>query len=435
MNYGLWLRSPVIFNNNLDRRNFLIASGKSLLTASVLGTYFSDPAYPQALQTQIPQKPLKLTALDAPSEKETAPLPTPIEPRKRIGYALVGLGHLTLEELLPAFASCKYSKPVALVSGDPGKAATVAAQYGIDSNHIYNYQNYDEIKNNPAIDVVYIVLPNSMHEEFTIRAARAGKHVLCEKPMATTVSAAERMVEACKTARKKLMVAYRIQYEPHNRKVQEWVRNEKFGKVRLIESVNAQNIGDPGQWRLKKSLSGGGALPDIGIYCLNTIRFLLGEEPEAVTASLYRTSGDPRFREVEEAVLFQLFFPGGAIANCSSSYSVHESRRYRCYADKGGWMGMDPAFSYQGLRQEASKAEGEMEIRQEVFIGDKNQFALEIDHMSQCILNDKRPYTPGEEGLQDLKIIEAIYKSAETGKRTQLETFREKDVFRGDMIQ
>jgi predicted dehydrogenase len=375
--------------------------------------------------------PVQLSSIHAESEKKSGPIPAPLNPDKRIGYALVGLGHLTLEELLPAFSSCKYSKPIALVSGDADKAKKVATQYGISEKNIYNYENYDSIKDNPEINAVYIVLPNGMHEEYTLRAAAAGKHVLCEKPMANNSRQAQNMIDACKKAGKKLMVAYRIQYEPHNRLAQKWVREKKFGAIKLIESVNAQNIGDPKQWRLNKNLAGGGTLPDIGIYCLNTIRFLLGEEPEQVLASSYTTPGDPRFKEVEEAVLFQLRFPSGALANCSTSYGVHQTRRYRCYGDKGGYFGLDPAFAYERLQMEGAYAEGEQEIKISPELSEKNQFALEIDHFSECIMENKQPYTPGEEGLQDHKIMEAIYESAQAGKIVKLNNVDKMDAFRG----
>jgi predicted dehydrogenase len=301
----------------------------------------------------------------------------------------------------------------------------------VAESSIYDYQNFDTIRDNPEIGAVYIVLPNGMHKEFTLRAAAAGKHVLCEKPMANSSEEARQMIDACKAAGKYLMIAYRIQYEAHNRLAQQWLRGEKFGKVKLIESVNVQNIGDPAQWRLNKKLAGGGALADIGIYCLNTIRFLVGEEPEQVMASMYSTPGDPRFKEVEEELLFQLSFPGGVRANCSTSYGVHQSRKYCCYADNGGWFGLDPAFAYRGLRMISSHADGNQEIRQQIDLGEKNQFALEIDHFSDCILNAKQPYTPGEEGLQDHVIMEAIYESARTGKPVQLEKISSPDTFRG----
>jgi predicted dehydrogenase len=421
------------FEETCSRRSFLGRTGAGLLAASAIGNlaYAADETGsrkdPEIDPTPVPRKPL-----NASTEKQTGEYFTPMNPEKRIGYAIVGLGNLTLGEIMPAFGQCKYSKPVALVSGDAKKAAKVADQYGINPKNTYNYKNFDKIKDNKEIDIVYIVLPNSLHHEFTIRAAKAGKHVLCEKPMANSVKECEEMIAASKQANRKLMVAYRIQYEPHNRQAKEWVRDKKYGNIKLIESVNAQNIGDPTQWRLKKALSGGGSLPDIGIYCINTCRFLTGEEPDAVTASIFTTPNDIRFKEVEETVMFRLHFPSGIIANCTASYGVHMNRRYRVYGDKGVWFGLDPAFDYKGQKIEVSKAEGKMEWKQHPMLDEKNQFALEMDHLSQCIINDKQPYTPGEEGLQDQKIIEAIYTAAQEGKLVPLEKHtNKKDLFRG----
>ena len=354
-----------------------------------------------------------------------------MNPAKRIGYALVGLGHLTLDEIIPAFGECKYSKPVALVSGDREKALKTADHYGIPEKNIYDYTNFDDIKNNPDIDAVFIVLPNSMHEEFTVRAARAGKHILCEKPMATSSAEAQRMIDACKLAGKKLMIAYRIQYQPVNMLAMKWTREKKYGQVKLIEMYNGQNIGDPEQWRLNKALAGGGSLPDIGLYCLNTARFLTGEEPEWVYATTYSTPGDPRFREVEETVLFQLGFPGGTIVNAMTSYGAHEARRYRCLADNGAWFGLDPAFPYRGIQMEISEVVDGKEVRKRPVMPEKNQFAIEMDHFSDCILNDKQPYTPGEEGLQDQILMEALYQSAREQKPVKLERITKIDSFRG----
>lgn len=376
--------------------------------------------------------PVKLPPHSVRSEIQSGPLSSPLRPERRVGYAVVGLGKLTLGQILPAMAGCKYSKPVALVSGDEKKAKKVALQYGIPETGIYNYDNFDEIKNNPEIEAVYIVLPNSMHEEFTIRAARAGKHVLCEKPMATTVQAAQRMIDVCKEEKRKLMIAYRIQYEPNSQLCKKWTREKTYGKVRIITSFHGQNMGDPDQWRLKKDLAGGGSLPDIGIYNLNTARFLLGEEPVGVLASTFSTPGDNRFKEVEESVMFQLFFPSGAIANNTCSYSIHANRYYRCHADDGGYFGVDNGFTYGDLQLEVSHVKDNLEWSARPSLGpEKNQFTLEIDHMSYCILHDKTPYTPGEEGLQDQKIMEAIYESARTGKLVKLERITKKDAFRG----
>jgi predicted dehydrogenase len=432
MNTDLW--QSFSESTDCDRRAFLANTGKGLLAGTVLSVLSGSEA---AAQTAGPApkgpeiKPVKFPPIDDPSEKPKADPFTPIEPAKRIGYCLVGLGRLTLGEIMPAFGHSKYAKPVALVSGDREKAKNVAAQYGIAEKNIYNYQNFDDIRNNPEIDVVYIVLPNSMHEEFTVRAAKAGKHVLCEKPMTTSAASAQRMIDACKKADKKLMIAYRVQYTPQHRAIMKWTREKKWGKVRVIELFNGQNQGDPSQWRQKKDLAGGGSLPDIGLYCLNTARFVLGEEPEWVTAQLYSTPGDPRFKEVEETVLFQMGFPGGAIVNASTSYSVHDTKRYRCLADKGASFGMDPAFSYHGLKMEVSEVRDGEVWKQSPEIEEKDQFALELDHMAHCIRNNKQPYTPGEEGLQDQKIMEAIYRAAKDKKAVMLDKITTIDTFRG----
>jgi predicted dehydrogenase len=349
---------------------------------------------------------------------------------KKTGWAIVGLSTLVADEVMPAFKSSKYSRLVALVSGDKSKALKVARQHRINEKNIYNYDNFDEIKNNPEIDVVYITLPNNLHADFTIRAAKAGKHVLCEKPMATSSKDAQRMIDACRRANRKLMIAYRIQYEPHHRLLMEWVRNKKFGTVKLIEGFNGQDLKDNSEWRFSKSEAGGGPLVDLGIYCINTFRFLLGEEPTSVFATSYANRADARFKEVEESIIFQMRFPCGVLATGGTSYSVHESSRYRCLPDKNAWFGMDPAFRYDGLKIEISGLR-ENAIKENKTIKNKNQFIALLDHMSRCVLTNVQPYTPGEEGLQDQKIIEAIYKSAKEGIPVNLKKINKIDAFRG----
>lgn len=424
--------------NDNSRRQFIKTAGIGLVASTLLNDALPSAARSQTVtdhtggQTINETDPVKLKPLNDLTEKPTGAISSPMRPAKRVGYAIVGLGHLSLNQILPALVKCKFSKPVALVSGDADKAQKVALQYGINQKSIYNYQNFDDIKDNPEVEVIYIVLPNGMHEEFTIRGAKAGKHILCEKPMSVSSASAERMIAACKKADRKLMIAYRIQYEPNSRQVMKWARNQQFGKVRVIDAFNAQNIGDPEQWRLKKSLSGGGSLPDIGLYNLNTCRFVLGEEPELVIASIYSTPGDIRFKEVEETVMFQLFFPSGAVASNTCSYGIHESRYYRCNADKGGHFGVDNAFTYNGLQLKLSQVQGTMELKSEPSLGpEKDQFTLEIDHMSDCVLHNKKPFTPGEEGLQDHKLMEAIYESASTMRPVKLEKIAGMDVFRG----
>lgn len=428
-----------IENEPFNRKKFLQYTGKGLLGAALLDGLVTNTVYAQnQIKEEGPDKaihpdsdkPIELKPLNDNTELEDAPVFTPINPQKRIGYAIVGLGNLSLKQILPAFGASKYCKPVALVSGNAEKAKKVADQYGIPQKNIYNYQNFDEIKNNKEIDVVFIVLPNNMHLEFTLRAAKAGKHILCEKPMAATSTEAQTMVDACKKANVKLMIAYRIQYEPNNIKIKEWFRNKEYGQVKIFEGFNGQHSGDPTQWRLKKAFAGG-ALMDVGIYCLNTIRFLSGEEPISISGTTYSTPGDDRFKEIDETTLFTMRFPSGLVANCGCTLGAHESRRYRCYADKGGWMGMDPAFPYKGLKMEVAQAKGKQEWKSNPTLAEKDHFASEMDHFSQCIAENIEPYTPGEEGVQDMKLMEAIFESAKTGKEIKLPKIDKLDAFRG----
>lgn len=384
---------------------------------------------PPAKVPASPEEPIQLEEWKASTEKETD-TPAPLPKEQRVGYAIVGLGHLSLDEILPAFGESKKSKVVALVSGSPEKMRKVAQQYGVKPESCYSYQDYDKLKDNPEVQVIYIVLPNSMHAEYTIRGAQAGKHILCEKPMANSVQECQAMIDACKKADRKLMVAYRIQYEPNNRMIREMVQEKKYGTVKFIEAVNNQNSANPQHWRHIKALAGGGALPDIGLYCLNTIRYLLGEEPTEVFAYQYSTPGDPRFREVEELMSWQMKFPSGVYANCATHYGVHEARRYRVYGERG-WMELSPAFPYKGIQMETSFAEGKVERTERPKLTEKNQFATEMDHFSECVMQNKPPFTPGEEGLQDQRIMEAIYQSAKEGKPVKLPEIKTKDTFRG----
>jgi predicted dehydrogenase len=401
----------------LDRRHFLTHAGSGLAALA-------------ALQHVAAADPVKLPPLEAASEKPKIPEPPPEPPDKRLGIAIVGLGHLTIEQLLPAFAQSRSTRLVALVSGDRKKAEAIAQQTGVDPKRIYDYAGFDRIKDDPAIQAVYIVLPNHLHAEYTVRAAQAGKHVLCEKPMATSSKEAQQMIDACKRADRKLMIAYRIQYEPHNRYAMQLIRDKRFGRTTMIEGHNGQNVGDPKQWRLSKA-AGGGSLFDVGIYCLNTCRFLLGEEPVWVQGATHSTPGDPRFKEVDENVVFQLGFPSGALGSFSCSFGTHRSNRYRCLGDKGGWIGADPAFEYEGIELELSEVHGKDEQRQHPTIAAKQQFALELDHLASCIRGNKQPYTPGEEGLQDLRLLEAILQSARETKRVELARVASLDTFRG----
>ncbi len=416
----------------LSRRELLQKSSIAAVS-SALGTIIGACSRsPGASAASEPPGAIKLPSLLAPTEREEKNSEPPLPPEERVGFAIVGLGHLAIEQIMPAFGASKKARPVALVSGHREKALAVAQRYGIGEKNIYDYANFDKLADNPRVHVVYIVLPNGMHAEYSIRASRAGKHVLCEKPMAVSVPECEKMIAAAKEADRLLMIAYRLQYEPHHRELIRLARAGELGTLKALLSANGQNQGDPGQWRLNKALAGGGPLPDVGIYCINAARYLTGEEPVAVSATLIKPTSDPRFKEVEEQVDFTLRFPSGFLATCSSSYGYHNAKYLRLLGDRG-FAQMDPAFPYQGLKLAISKKSerGEQEERRELELGSKNHFALEMDHMADCVKKNLRPHTPGEEGLQDQRIITAIYQAAASKREVELPRVDGKDPFRG----
>ncbi|BDD68657.1 glucose-fructose oxidoreductase [Sphingobium sp. TA15] len=328
-------------------------------------------------------------------------------PTRRIGYAIVGLGSYATRQIMPNFAGCEHARLVALVSGTPAKLDQYGAQYGIAATHRYSYADFDRIRDNPDIDVVYVVLPNSMHAEYSIRAAQAGKHVMCEKPMAVSVAECEAMIAACRKAGTKLMIGYRSRFEPYNRLAIELARSGHVGPTRLITAEHGFPA-RPGQWRLDRPLSGGGSLMDIGIYSLNAARYLTGEDPVSVSAVETTDRSDPRFKTVEDRIGFLLRFPSGIVANCISSYSSSHNG-YRVIGTQG-WIDMEPATPYEGQRMSIRK-DGVTTPRT-LPAAAKNQFAGQLDHMAECIVSGTTPIVPGEEGLADMRVIEAIYRSA-----------------------
>ncbi|PZU08263.1 Gfo/Idh/MocA family oxidoreductase [Sphingomonas sp.] len=325
---------------------------------------------------------------------------------RKVGYAIVGLGYYATQQIMPAFASCDRSRLVALVSGTPAKLDTFGDKYDIPASHRYSYGDFDRIRNNPDIDIVYVVLPNSLHAEYSIRAAQAGKHVMCEKPMAVSVAEGERMIAAFRQAGKKLMIGYRSRFEQYNRLAIDLARSGHVGPTRIITADHGFPI-TAGQWRLDRSLSGGGSLMDIGIYSLNAARYLTGEEPVEVSAIESTDRNDPRFRTVEDRINFLLRFPSGIEAVCVSSYSSsHNSYRV---TGTGGWIEMSPATPYAG---QAMSIHRNGETTPRTLPPGKSQFAGQLDHLAECVINDTTPIVPGEEGLADLRVIEAIYRSA-----------------------
>ncbi len=379
---------PDALGKEITRRGFITKVGGGLVAANVAATFLKGAA---------------------------AQLRVPEPPGRKLGWAIVGLGNLAINQILPAFAECEKSKVVALVSGHPDKANKLALRYGVNPKNIYNYQNYDSIKDNPEVDIIYIVLPNSMHAEYTIRGHQAGKHVLSEKPMANTPADCQAMIDAARKANRKLMVAYRCRYEPFNQEMIRMAREQELGPVKILQTDAGFNIGDPNQWRLKKDMAGGGSLMDIGIYALQAARYISGEEPVEVNAMMYNTPGDPRFKEVEETIVFQLRFPSGVLANCTSSYGCAWRSHFRALATNG-WFELDPAIGYTGARMRVNRGNK----IEEPLIQPRDHFAAEMDHMSQCVMENREPLTPGEEGLRDLRIMMAIYEAARIRQTVKL---------------
>ena len=383
-----------------------------------LGAVAARADQPDALRGHAEGGKVEMPKLHAPTEVE-GPLPNPDPMARKLGVAVVGLGHLSLDQILPGIASSKHVRLAALVSGERDKALVVAGQYGLPASAVYDYAGFERLANNPDVHFVYIVLPNDMHAEYTVRAARMGKHVLCEKPMATSVAEAEQMIAACREAGRLLMIAYRLQYDPYHRLAIRLARSGQLGQLRAITAVNGQNDAANGQWRQVLKQAGGGSLPDVGLYCLNAARYLTGEEPIAIAAQLTRPADDPRFREVEDLCAFTLRFPSGVVANCMSGYSLHESRQLRVMGSDA-FVTMDPAFGYGGLRLAIGRKAGDAASADARTFVDKNQFAREMDHFAECIASGRTPHTPGEEGLQDQRLIAAIYEAARSGGTVQL---------------
>ena len=335
------------------------------------------------------------------------------------GYAVVGLGRLAIEEVLPAFGRATRSRATALVSGHLDKARQVAETYDVPATSIYHYDDFARLRDDTGVDIVYVILPNSLHAEFTIKALEAGKHVLCEKPMAVSSAECERMIAAARAADRKLMVAYRLHYEPYNRRVAALCQQRALGRIKTFESSNCQRTQAP-NIRLSKAL-GGGPVQDTGIYSINAGRYITGEEPLSVTAIAHQPMDDPSFREVPESVVYTLRYPSGIIGHCETGFGTAESRRIRVHC-VDGFIDLDPAFSYRGQRlrvKRGSSDQGETHD-DDVVLKPVDHFAAEMDHFSTVVLDGGDVPTPGEMGLADVRIIEAIDEAIRTGRSVEV---------------
>jgi predicted dehydrogenase len=349
--------------------------------------------------TALPLNPFAQTAAAASS------------PVKKLRYAPVGLGGISVQHFMPGTRRGQFGVIAGLVSGHPDKANRLAAEYNVPAGNIYTYETFDKIRDNPDIDAVYIGLPNSMHAEYTIRAAEAGKHVLCEKPMAVSVKECENMIAACKKNDRKLMIAYRCHTQSTHMQARELVRSGAIGKVEVIEGAAGFNAA-PNQWRLEKKMAGGGPLMDIGIYALNACRFIVGEEPDVISAYSSVIDNDGRFTTVEENVGWTMKFPSGAIASITSTYGATQEGFLRVHGSKGvlefngfGYDGISMTLRQTGLGRNDVTTQADN-------AKDPYQFVVESDYFSRCVL-DNTPIEPsGEEGLRDIAICMRIYEAA-----------------------
>ena len=348
-----------------------------------------------------------LQASDFARVSTTEPYQGPV-----LRVAIMGLGSYGTR-VAEAMKDCKKAKLVGVISGTPSKVTEWQSKYNIPAKNCYNYENFDAIKDNPDIDAVYIITPNSLHKDQTIRVARAGKHVICEKPMGLNAKEGREMVAECKKANVHLLVGYRMRFEGNTLEVVRMRREGELGKIMFFQGLSGFRIGDPTQWRLNKELAGGGAMMDIGIYSVNGARYMVGEEPIWVTAQ--ETKTDPvKFKPgVDETIQFQFGFPSGAVASCLSTYNMNGLDKFYLNGEKG-FAEMQPSTGYGPIQGRTHK--GPL---------DKPHIThqtVQMDEMSDIILAGKKPVLPvdGEEGLKDLIIIDAIYKAVKTGKKVAL---------------
>jgi glucose-fructose oxidoreductase len=333
----------------------------------------------------------------------------------KVRYAVVGLGYISQVALLPAFAHAREnSELTALVSSDNEKLQELGKQYGV--KRLYSYEQYEECLRSGEVDAVYIGLPNTMHRDYTVRAARAGAHVLCEKPMAMTEEDCEVMIAEAKDNEVKLMIAYRLHFEEANLKAIELVQSGTLGEVRLFNSTFTQEV-EPGNIRVRKE-TGGGTLYDIGIYCINAARYLFQAEPTEVLA-VAANNGEERFREIEEMTSSILRFPGDRLAAFTCSFSTAPVSSYRAVGSKGD-LRVDPAYDFVGELKHYLTIDGETK---ETRFRKRDQFAPQLLYFSKCVLQGEAPEPSGEEGLADIRVIRALYRSAQTRQPVHLAPF------------
>jgi glucose-fructose oxidoreductase len=332
--------------------------------------------------------------------------------KERLGIALVGLGYYSTDLLAPALQLTKNCYLAGIVTGTPSKAETWKKQHNIPDKNIYNYQNFDTISSNDAIDVIYVVLPPSMHAEYSIRAAKAGKHVWCEKPMAMNVKECQAMIDACNQSNVKLSIGYRMHHEPNTQRIIQFRKEQAYGKVEKVSAMAGYFDGRTNHWKQKKAL-GGGAMYDMGVYPLNAARYSTGLEPVTVEAKASTTRPEI-YTEVEETMIFDLEFPGGATAHCETSFGKNMNTLL-VNATKG-WYKLEPFSAYSNVQGETSDG---VKLPPAI-TAVPNEQVKQMDEDAMAIMKKENVLVPGEEGLKDIRVVEAIYRSVKEKKKVNI---------------
>ena len=332
--------------------------------------------------------------------------------KERLGVALVGLGYYSTDLLAPALQQTKHCYLAGIVTGTPSKAEAWKKKYNIPDKNIYNYQNFDSISNNPDIDVVYVVLPPSMHQEYVIRAAKAGKHVWCEKPMAMTAQQCQEMIDACKTNKQSLAIGYRLHHEPNTQEWQRIIKQQLLGKVKQVKCAAGYFDGRTDHWKQKKEM-GGGVLYDMGVYAIQGARLGTGMEPVSILSATTSTTRPEIYKNgLDETTVATLEFPGGVMADIKTSFG--ENINFIDITLEKGSINMSPYSGYDGLKGRSTL--GEIHFPYQL----PWQQAKQMDDDAQSIKSGKPMLVPGEEGLRDIRVVEAIYKAAGTGQAVKL---------------
>ncbi|WP_339701838.1 Gfo/Idh/MocA family oxidoreductase [Algoriphagus aquimarinus] len=329
--------------------------------------------------------------------------------KEKLGIALVGLGYYSTDLLAPALEKTEKCYLAGIVTGTPSKAAVWKTKYKIPEKNIYDYESFDSIADNPDIDVIYIVLPPSMHKEYVIRAAKAGKHVWCEKPMAVTVDECQAMIDACKQANVSLSIGYRCQHEPNTKAFQKIVREQSLGKVLGLDCAAGYRENRTDHWKQKREM-GGGVIYDMGVYSIQGARLGAGMEPIAVNSAKVWTERPDIYKDgLGEIVEAELEFPGGVIGAIKTSFG--DNMNFLNINCEKGMIEMAPFSAYAGNKGKSPLGEIDFPFQQPM------EQVWQMDDDAQTIMDGKPQSVPGEEGLRDIRIVQAILKSAETGKK------------------